>query len=85
MVRGVRETDLIEIVQHLGNVRVDPRSPIPVRYISPQHPRSAKVNTLSSRYGTDAFPFHTDTAHWDREHGFRMIEQDSLSRDFKRS
>jgi hypothetical protein len=63
--RGVRETDLIGIVQHLGNVRFDPRSPMPVRDISPQLPSSAKANTLSSRYGTDAFPFHTDTAHWD--------------------
>jgi L-asparagine oxygenase len=63
--RGVRETDLIGIVPHLGNVRVDPRSPTPVRDISPQLPSSAKANTLSSRYGTDAFPFHTDTAHWD--------------------
>ncbi|UTD28991.1 hypothetical protein DB459_20920 [Bradyrhizobium sp. WD16] len=64
--RGVHETDLIDIVRHLGNVRVDPRSPIAVRDIRPQPLSSAKANTLSSRYGTDAFPFHTDTAHWDR-------------------
>jgi L-asparagine oxygenase len=65
-VRGVHETDLIESVRHLGTIRVDPRNPIPVRDIRPQPPSSAKTNTLSSRYGTDAFPFHTDTAHWDR-------------------
>jgi L-asparagine oxygenase len=65
LARGVRQADLIEIVEHLGNVRVDPRSPIPVRDIRPQPPSLAKANTLSSRYGTDAFPFHTDTAHWD--------------------
>jgi alpha-ketoglutarate-dependent taurine dioxygenase len=64
--RGVQETDLIEIIQRLGIVRVDPRSPIPVRDIRPQPLASAKANTLSSRYGTDAFPFHTDTAHWDQ-------------------
>ncbi|UPK28053.1 hypothetical protein [Bradyrhizobium sp. 195] len=64
--RGVHETDLLETVQHLGNVRVDPRSPISVRDIRPQPPSSAKENTLSSRYGTNAFPFHTDSAHWDQ-------------------
>jgi L-asparagine oxygenase len=63
--RSVRETDLIDIVQQLGDIRVDPRSPAPVRDIRPQPLRSAKENTLSSRYGTDAFPFHTDAAHWD--------------------
>jgi hypothetical protein len=64
--RGVHETDLIKIVQSLGKIRVDPRSPVPVRDIRPQPLGSGKVNTLSSRYGTDAFPFHTDTAHWDQ-------------------
>ena len=63
--RGACETDLIDIVRPLGKVRVDPRSPEPVRDISPQPIGTAKENTLSSRYGTDAFPFHTDTAHWD--------------------
>ncbi|MHC2256472.1 L-asparagine oxygenase [Bradyrhizobium embrapense] len=64
--RGVRESDLLDIVRPLGNIRMDPRSPMPVRDIRPQRPNSAKANTLSSRYGTDAFPFHTDTAHWDQ-------------------
>jgi L-asparagine oxygenase len=63
---GVCQTDLIEIVQHLGSIRVDRRSPEPVRDIRPQPVHSAKQNTLSSRYGTTAFPFHTDTAHWDQ-------------------
>ena len=64
--RGVHESDLLNIVQPLGSIRVDTRSPMPVRDIRPQPPNSAKVNTLSSRYGTAAFPFHTDTAHWDQ-------------------
>src|SRR5258708_9304555 len=65
-IRHIRETDLIEIVQQLGPVRVGPSSPELVREIRPQPVQFAKKNTLSSRYGTDAFPFHTDTAHWDR-------------------
>lgn len=64
--QSVRQADLLDIVQRLGDVRVDPRSPEPVRDIRPQPVGSAKKNTLSSRYGTNAFPFHTDTAHWDR-------------------
>lgn len=67
--RGVCQTDLVHLVhlvQQLGSLRVDPRSPEPVRDIRPQPVQTAKENTLSSRYGTDAFPFHTDTAHWDQ-------------------
>lgn len=60
----VCENDLLDILKPLGNVRVDPRSPEAVRVIRPQPFSSAKENTLSSRYGTAAFPFHTDTAHW---------------------
>jgi L-asparagine oxygenase len=63
---GVRETDLSHTIRQLGPLRVDPRSPEPVRDIRPQPLQFAKENTLSSRYGTDGFPFHTDTAHWDR-------------------
>jgi alpha-ketoglutarate-dependent taurine dioxygenase len=66
VMRDVSEMDLISSVQHLGGIRVDPRSPQAVRDIRPQPLQFAKENTLSSRYGTDAFPFHTDTAHWDR-------------------
>jgi L-asparagine oxygenase len=66
LLRGVPEDDLVGSVAILGGVRVDPRSPDPVRAIRPQDVTSAKQNTLSSRYGTGAFPFHTDTAHWDR-------------------
>jgi L-asparagine oxygenase len=64
--RNVGEPDLIGTVKHLGPLRVDPRSPEAVRDIRPQPSQFAKENTLSSRYGTDAFPFHTDTAHWAR-------------------
>jgi alpha-ketoglutarate-dependent taurine dioxygenase len=63
---GICQTDLTDIAERLGPIRVDPRSPEPVRDIRPQPVHSAKENTLSSRYGTNAFPFHTDTAHWDQ-------------------
>jgi L-asparagine oxygenase len=37
-----------------------------IRDIRPQHTSEAPRNTLSSRYGLDSFPFHTDGAHWIR-------------------
>jgi alpha-ketoglutarate-dependent taurine dioxygenase len=42
----------------------DARSGELLRQIRPQPANRAKPNTLSSRFGMDAFPFHTDTAYW---------------------
>jgi alpha-ketoglutarate-dependent taurine dioxygenase len=66
LMSGVPETELMDFAHQLGSIRVDKRSPELVREIRPQPLESAKSNTLSSRYGTNAFPFHTDTAHWHR-------------------
>lgn len=66
MAQGVADRDLLDLVKPFGRIRVDPRSPEAVREIQPQHAGAAKSNTLSSRYGTGGFPFHTDTAHWRR-------------------
>lgn len=63
--RDVKETDLLGIIQELGPIEVDQRSPQLIRDIRPQQTSVAKPNTLSSRYGVRSFPFHTDTAHWD--------------------
>ena len=52
------------IGESLGEVRMDLRSPEPIRDIRPQLIAEAKPNTLSSRYGMEMFPFHTDVAHW---------------------
>src|SRR5436309_1678455 len=58
--------DLYEIGRSLGEIRVDKRNPDPIRDISPQEVTEASENTLSSRFGTSEFPFHTDTAHWQK-------------------
>jgi L-asparagine oxygenase len=68
---GISGRDVFDLIQHLGPIKVDPRSPEPVRDIRPQAAHLAKSNTLSSRYGTGGFPFHTDTAHW--EHPARYL------------
>ena len=64
MVENVSADDIPRIASELGEIRVDPRSPDPIRDIRPQMTADAKPNTLSSRYGTSSFPFHTDVAHW---------------------
>lgn len=56
--------DALKAAHNLGDVTVDKRNPYPVRRISPQSIPVAKENTLSSRYGSGRFPFHTDAAHW---------------------
>jgi L-asparagine oxygenase len=48
----------------LGLPKGDRRDPRLIRLVSPQPAGAAAKNTLSSRYGMDAFPFHTDTAYW---------------------
>lgn len=73
LAQGVQETDLLGVVEPLGRIRFDPRSPEPVRTIQPQQAGAAKTNTLSSRYGTGGFPFHTDTAHWKRPARYLLL------------
>lgn len=65
-VQGVSETELLDYVKPLGRIRADSRNPELIREIRPQSISTAKSNTLSSRHGTGRFPFHTDTAHWER-------------------
>jgi len=62
--RGVPVSDLERIASSLGPITCDPRHPEPVRFIRPQERSVATPNSLSSRYGTGMFPFHTDAAHW---------------------
>ena len=60
----VDEYHVLAYCQELGTITVDPRNPAPMRPISPQSRSVASPNTLSSRYGVDSFPFHTDGSHW---------------------
>jgi alpha-ketoglutarate-dependent taurine dioxygenase len=57
------DEDLINLAEAFGRIVVEPRDPRPVRAISPSREADARQNTLSSRYGFGAFPFHTDTAY----------------------
>ena len=62
--QGVEHRDCLPIANSLGVPVGDARNPEPLRLISPQPTTKAKLNTLSSRYGMEAFPFHTDAAYW---------------------
>jgi L-asparagine oxygenase len=58
--------DLLDLCAQLGRPRGDQRDPRIIRTLSPQEPVDAPANTLSSRYGLGAFPFHTEVAYWRR-------------------
>ncbi len=59
------EENLIGIGAQLGNFVADNRNKEIIRNIKPEIRSKASENTLSSRYGMGAFPFHTDCAHWE--------------------
>ena len=61
----VEQNAILKISRELGVPKGEPRNPDLLRTISPQPKEIAKLNTLSSRFGTSAFPFHTDTAYWE--------------------
>ena len=55
--------DLLRISGDLGIPTADKRGSI-IKTLKPEKPSDPNLNTLSSRYGTGAFPFHTETAYW---------------------
>jgi L-asparagine oxygenase len=61
---GMDPTGFLDFARTLGPITVDRRHPEAMRRISPQSESQAEPNTLSSRFGFGAFPFHTDAAHW---------------------
>lgn len=65
-VRGAlwSDRDLLDLGAALGGVTWSRRNPEPIRRIRPLPVSEAPPNTLSSRFGRGAFPFHTDGAHW---------------------
>lgn len=56
---------ILSFSAQLGAIAADHRNPELIRTIRPQRTDSANGNTLSSRFGLGAFPFHTDCAHWE--------------------
>lgn len=65
--------DLEVMAECLGPITVSGRHPEKVRLIKPQGTDTATPNTLSSRHGTGAFPFHTDCAHWEDPARFLLL------------
>jgi hypothetical protein len=57
-------SELLELATKLGKPVADARDRCLVKPVSPASNFAAPPNTLSSRYGLGAFPFHTDGAHW---------------------
>jgi len=71
------DESLLSLLAALGPVSTTKRNPEPIRRISPVSVQEAPPNTLSSRFGTSAFPFHTDGAHWCRPPTFLSLYCDS--------
>lgn len=64
VVMGRTKAAVLDIAAKLGVPLVESRDPSLYRVISPTPREGSRPNTLSSRYGTEPFPFHTDTAYW---------------------
>ncbi len=64
VVRAMSEPAVLAVARQLGTPVADVRDDSLYRLISPTDKEIARTNTLSSRYGTGAFPFHTDAAYW---------------------
>lgn len=62
-VSNAKASDFLALAKQWGVVVADPRTGADVRDLRPQPADSANPNTLSSRYGLGAFPFHTEAAY----------------------
>jgi L-asparagine oxygenase len=58
--------ELLDFSSRSGVVVSDTRSSDLVKDLRPREPEASPRNTLSHRYGTGAFPLHTETAYWRR-------------------
>lgn len=66
-------TEALMLAHALGAPVADARDARLVKPVSPQPMGRATPNTLSSRYGMGAFPFHTDTAYWQTPADFLLL------------
>lgn len=58
------DEELLDFVSTFGSPTPEPRDGTVVKEIAPMPSALATSNTLSSRHGFGAFPFHTDSAYW---------------------
>ncbi|SRR5260370_849737 len=63
VIHDVASDRLLDLAWALGQPEPDPREGVLVKDIRPQPKELANTNTLSSRYGMGAFPFHTEAAY----------------------
>ena len=63
ILNSIEESEILGIAYGLGQPIPDSRTRQLVRPLIPVSAELAPGNTLSSRYGTGAFPFHTETAY----------------------
>lgn len=71
--RQVKNSTLLKIASALGIPVPDTREQCILKHLRPTPKQEAKKNTLSSRYGTGVFPFHTDTAYWQHPADYLLL------------
>lgn len=58
------ESEMWALANFLGIPQSESRDGQVIKLVRPQPESLSHPNTLSSRYGTGSFPFHTDAAYW---------------------
>jgi len=64
ILRDRTRRDILDVGTGIGNPIPEPRDGVLIKELQPRDSDSALRNTLSARYGTGAFPFHTEAAYW---------------------
>jgi alpha-ketoglutarate-dependent taurine dioxygenase len=73
LIHDVDSKDLLHWASIVGRPQQDPRDRVLVKDIRPQPEMVANPNTLSSRYGMGAFPFHTEAAYISRPPKYLLL------------
>lgn len=72
-IEDTSDTDMWAVATGLGTPTYETRDHQVIKLIRPQEKWLSSSNTLSSRYGTGPFPFHTDAAYWHRPPRFLFL------------
>src|SRR5258708_2714503 len=73
LLSGTSVQEISTIATRFGTIVPDARTGVLVSDLRPQPMIGANRNTLSSRYGTGAFPFHTEAAYFSTPPRFLIL------------
>ena len=73
LLEHVSEYDMWTVANGLGSPVGEARDGETIKLLQPRASGLSVKNTLSSKYGTGSFPFHTDAAYWYRPPRFLLL------------